>query len=661
MGDSRGLAEVKALLTAQDTRIATLELQVKLLSSAPRTRPGEREGQQAAGLPPEQAAKLTVDEDSSRYGNVCSLTMDELETEMLDSTHSLQESVYEAMLFLGMPVVGTVGSFFIVLGFLISVSVQVWFCVVVQVSFLRPSLPEPSDVSRWRMVEGHSYSNIGSSGASLTSRVCGRDGSLSFATGQASLKEGVDDYLGDGGSVMPPGAGLCLVVLFVWFLYIYQELMNTMSFLKAVHQRPRDGTHLRKQDGELHLVSIGTKRLLFVTVVMLVRASLAIALLVQGAMWLSTTPYIKDLVLNAAALTFVLDMEGMLFSTFMPRPVKTLVRELQPIPKTWGPHWHGAGITEVLNLFASFTFVAVILWLRTFPLVGHMAEISTALCGGPTNFVVSAADMRHFGVVHAAETPPYDPQDSGRVLPSAVAVQEIVDIKEPALAKTVRYWPLLTQLQRAVDLSPSEFAYNSAHWDLNGCEDYPFGAEDAVPFVKSTIDLMTGESAAKSCGDLWPLCSGPHGIVRLVCPDTCGCGSPLSGLWRNGVQGGCPATLCQVKHAAVLAGLPCEDQTLGELQATQGWRRLWEEFVEVKSEFQPDLRSRWVQISQSFLQLGCAAHARLPPAAQSMCEASEFTADIIVFCPVTCGCVNSTMPGCPTSCLLPPPRNPHHH
>ena len=91
------------------------------------------------------------------------------------------------------------------------------------------------------------------------------------------------------------------------------------------------------------LMAISSLRLLCMLILSLVRFGICAALLYSGTMWLSSTGSIGDLILNAAALGFVMDVDELFFSTIVPSSVSRLVQVLEiqsnfkasPMPPTY--------------------------------------------------------------------------------------------------------------------------------------------------------------------------------------------------------------------------------------------------------------------------------------------------------------------------------------
>lgn len=75
----------------------------------------------------------------------------------------------------------------------------------------------------------------------------------------------------------------------------------------------------------ISLRCITRRRLIFVLAVGFVRALVALALLLVGGIWLSRTSNLESMVLNGAALSFVLELDELLFHAFGPDQSKTIM------------------------------------------------------------------------------------------------------------------------------------------------------------------------------------------------------------------------------------------------------------------------------------------------------------------------------------------------
>jgi hypothetical protein len=179
-----------------------------------------------------------------------------------------------------------------------------------------------------------------------------------------------------------------------------------------------------------------------------------------------------------------------------------------------------------------------------------------------------------------------------------------------------------------------------------------------------TVHKNTEASDDATCADMQHHCAEPEqALLRLLCPITCGCADPRSGLFYRVESEGCPTDLCLLTptYHAIADSLECRDMTLAELNAYQHWSDF----------FTHGLNFNWLskrsQVQEAFdvmRQHGCDG---IPMARQSsmhfdFCSGSEASASrpgigsLRAFCPVTCRCHLLPMwvrHDCPNSCYHP--------
>lgn len=78
------------------------------------------------------------------------------------------------------------------------------------------------------------------------------------------------------------------------------------------------------------LRSISHRRCGVLLGLMLVRFSLAVGMMVLGCRWLAATTELESLLLNAAALSFVFELDDLLIGAFGPHGIRSLIRRMQP-------------------------------------------------------------------------------------------------------------------------------------------------------------------------------------------------------------------------------------------------------------------------------------------------------------------------------------------
>merc|ERR1719311_236936 len=112
------------------------------------------------------------------------------------------------------------------------------------------------------------------------------------------------------------------------------ELKSIIRQIKAIQGLPRlpTGIHahdmVNEGDEEDKLVALNCMTRFFIWMLMLLPKLIIIAaLFMEGCIWLAATESFADLILNSLALTFVLDIDSVIFTCFLPeRMAKNLAR-----------------------------------------------------------------------------------------------------------------------------------------------------------------------------------------------------------------------------------------------------------------------------------------------------------------------------------------------
>jgi len=196
---------------------------------------------------------------------------------------------------------------------------------------------------------------------------------------------------------------------------------------------------------------------------------------------------------------------------------------------------------------------------------------------------------------------------------------------------------------------------------------------------QSNIEMLASEAgeSAQSCADFQEHCHVVYKLInqymRAHCPQTCGCGEPLSGSVVTGVLDHCPPSCIEIRQQRLSgpAGdkdhIPCQDVD----SLYPGLRRFAAglyALTEVTTDMPADL-ARIVDLHlsahgcTSFVNdsrlFGAAFHDRWPSFLADMfaCDpsASLFGGgrmSLRPLCPVTCGCSNAIVKtDCPSACF----------
>ena len=146
-------------------------------------------------------------------------------------------------------------------------------------------------------------------------------------------------------------------------------------------------TEMLLADDAISFVSISTGRMCFVLVTQTVRLAIACLLLVSGAEWLAYTTSMSDMLLNAVALEFVLNIDELVFEALGPLQLKNVIDLCSSLPGPPVTRWRGIDRTACMTfvIFAGCASLIVFFWLL--PYRDVLIETKSALCGGERDFV----------------------------------------------------------------------------------------------------------------------------------------------------------------------------------------------------------------------------------------------------------------------------------
>lgn len=99
-------------------------------------------------------------------------------------------------------------------------------------------------------------------------------------------------------------------------------------------------------------------------------------------MWLVYTRSMSDLMLNAVALSYVLQVDELLYSVVVPSKVKALISMMEPLAMGGIPHYNKCVVPRrtILTISLSLTFGSVILVFFIVPHSESARDIATAVC-----------------------------------------------------------------------------------------------------------------------------------------------------------------------------------------------------------------------------------------------------------------------------------------
>lgn len=583
--------------------------------------------------------------------------------------HELQESFWDALLLAGLDEIGPAGTAMIVLGVVVSFSLQVLFCWIIMISFLSPdSKYDLVYLKEWRVLYGHSVSFYDKvSGASLVSKICQGKPFEREWWNNALLNE-VNAYLmpifpGSGGFSV--GVVLSSMALTIWACHIAAELQNVGSFGRSILRLPRGRTvvsSISEGEDERVFESISRKRLIALSFVVLARLAIAIMLGTSGGLWLALTRDVTNIMLNAVALLFVLEIDDLLYKVLAPKHAIKYLASVREFEVGHRKTWAGVDMSCVVKVTALVLtlgcFIRYTVWENAVQ-ADHARDL---LCGGNQDFVYGSHPS--LGPVFVADTLPFD-QRAANMLPGmrplvnqVVFNYNVADMDKYMWRKevdgkslAVKHLPSASEMEAWLHMTdteaPEESAFGSRSYGTF-CKDQDDPEWWEADWIWPTLEALTG---ATSCAEAKPFCDQKDlPLVRMVCPETCGCTDAASGLYSDN---GC-RQLCQkeFRFQRALNRSDCHDFAVSEVHRKEVWQRWWSGFYN-HSQGTWDEDNAMMQFAIDGASGNCSFLETESWIRDTVCEAKPgIHRPASLVCPVTCGCSQDAADAawCPTVC-----------
>jgi hypothetical protein len=284
--------------------------------------------------------------------------------------------------------------------------------------------------------------------------------------------------------------------------------------------------------------------------------------------------------------------------------------------------------------------------------IDRMTVMSAAMCGGLQDFVYSYTAE---GAIYWSITPSFtygagSTSETAKVL-SAVRLATVAQIADGDFHSRMLLMGSGYAMQQT---SIPDMRANVVQTILGLADIAP--CEDAVGIIEAP-DLKLGNASVTSCPYMTHYLCVSSEKARLLCPVTCGCHNPLSGLPRYDSEFGCPEKACRKKFEGHLAEIPCADPSLDHLQNTS-WPALWADLGQHGPNFGPSFSALLSQQVQPLLTEGCDGMRKVnllgPQTTAFFC-----TYFFRPWCPEQCGCSNHHYyhQDCPMTCCPDDGRN----
>eukprot|EP00927_Polykrikos_kofoidii_P068004 TRINITY_DN63417_c0_g1_i1.p1 TRINITY_DN63417_c0_g1~~TRINITY_DN63417_c0_g1_i1.p1 ORF type:complete len:805 (+),score=119.58 TRINITY_DN63417_c0_g1_i1:71-2485(+) len=685
------LADLEEKLDAQEAKTALLVagMEAKLLSILMPLLPEqnriliEMEGPVQHDIKTQDPTDVVVDGAIPEAADCRDVTYDDAkELYASDGKWELSDSVWDASFIAWTPACGVLGSVFLSAVLILNITIQLLFCWVANEVFANAELstfhPDIVDeVSRWRINDAHSKDRMDkSSWVSLATRVCELDESLVFGNSQMNLYMELGKYtspLTVGKFDVLTGSLLAIVCLLLWYFTVVQDVFASVDFINVMCTIPNSGMQSRMvMDAENMFVmeAIGWPRRLCLMSLTCLRVFIAGWVLLCGGMWLCLTSSLPDLILNAAALAFVLDCDELLFATLAPPMVKRTIAQIAPLKRTSIPVIRGLGLQGPIALLVCFIFVAGLKWTHMDPMVDRMSKVDIEMCGGEKRFVLDVSKNLGYAVVV-----PTRPINSDSINTFMKATKEFTGVTVDELTSLANL-PLSKQGRGAVVVGTEtdfnrELQKTSADFIAPMCDDemHVVGEQESVHLAwLEGLRSVTSRHNATGCKDFQEYCrsfSSVGMLVRSFCSNTCQCGTILSALIdRDGCTNGCAAmTQVELSSPKRIDGrslASCIDVPVEEFSEPEQVRMLadYEEILGVKLPVEKfkELGCKVLFSPNGFEVFSPEIAPWVPDALCGRTTGSNIAIKNLRYqslrwmCPVSCGCSIDFSSECPASC-----------
>lgn len=503
--------------------------------------------------------------------------------------YEIQQSIWDACLVVGLPIISHWDSAIIVVLTLMNIVAQVGFVYIVK-QYMSESIlghEQLQELVRFRTNIAHDvkYADLGT-GRSLARQVCGLDEQLPWASTQFTAVDNLQNYA-------KTGTLLALLAIGCWLATTLREVFNISGFVAALrgYEAGPYTVLVESEEGDevkIATMSRGRRNMLFIFVAF-PRLLVAFSLMDTGTRYLANTLALEDLILNAVALAFILDLDELIESAFAPRRARFVLDELHamPIPRIRIPCYGkmSAGLQEraknAAKIFLLIGGMALAYMLLLLPLQERINLAINILCGGEKDFIYAVNPAT--GIVETTPTfkeqqilthnqrtvlrlanPPLYPVHGWEV--TQEQLDHFYDSSPPALR---REHPLA---EGGASMELIEFLEQLDNSDVKEqalllpCMDESFSPLLVRPHLQRLAGVAS--CAEIKTANLLSLCSRQNmSSLRALCPETCGCDNafdPLAGAFATATFG-CPKR-CVWKslRSDHLKKAPCRDWTAEE-------------------------------------------------------------------------------------------------
>eukprot|EP00437_Effrenium_voratum_P054669 CAMPEP_0181538750 /NCGR_PEP_ID=MMETSP1110-20121109/76026_1 /TAXON_ID=174948 /ORGANISM="Symbiodinium sp., Strain CCMP421" /LENGTH=753 /DNA_ID=CAMNT_0023670359 /DNA_START=44 /DNA_END=2305 /DNA_ORIENTATION=- len=313
------------------------------------------------------------------------------------SFYVFEQSMWDAALLLCFHHTSCLDKLLLGAGITLNLALQLCCLLVVQYDMLENPFTDDKvqEILRWRVVTGHGQASFNDNdGTSLVGRLCDRN----LWSYQQDQYDEMFEYL-----YKPmPGIVLSMLAIICWVLTIALEYRACLEQALAVLHLPTmnaaEEMATVSEDGQIIVKGISrVSRVLAILVLCIPRIAIMLWLGAVGCIYLAETVSLADIVLNAVALNFVLDVDELVAKVLLTEKLRSLIPKINPISNgqtTALKSWLDDISRYVMVVGAILVTVSMIL----VPFFSNVEAAAMALCGGYQDFSFSGGLQSQPGI-----------------------------------------------------------------------------------------------------------------------------------------------------------------------------------------------------------------------------------------------------------------------
>lgn len=297
--------------------------------------------------------------------------------------YQVKETIWDAALFLGCREVGFFANSILVFCLVACTVVQGLFCLIVWNLAItsEENFNSVHELRLWRQ-------NVS---AVERQRVCSLDNSLPNNTHQFDIVDDLSLYTEPifGGALLW-GPTLCFLVNLSWAFSIWNVARELVDCLTATvwsyspaSKEMRILAHLNNYTVE----EIPRNRVIWMFFIGLLQFVISFVLLFYGSTWLVTLTDLAELLSSAVALTYILEIDELFYLVLVPRQIKALMHNLDPLPLPVASFkieqkFCNSGVAPLVWLVMLLGFMSYIFSFELNPLIFDALDVLDAICPG---------------------------------------------------------------------------------------------------------------------------------------------------------------------------------------------------------------------------------------------------------------------------------------